>query len=90
MERAEGPQDIAERTFQFAVRVLKLVRALPRDAVGAVVARQLARCGTGIGSNIEEAQDAHTKKEFIRKMNIARRSPRNALLASNDSRSRPD
>jgi four helix bundle protein len=47
--------------------------------VGTVVARQLARCGTGIGSNVEEAQDAHTKKEFVRKMNIARGEARETL-----------
>ena len=74
-----GAHDIAERTFSFALRVLRLVRALPRDTVGAVVARQLARSGTGIGSNVEEAQDAHTKKEFIRKMNIARGEARETL-----------
>ncbi len=44
-----------------------------------VAARQLAKCGTGIGANVEEAQDAHTKKEFIRKMNIARGESREAL-----------
>ena len=61
------------------MRTINLVRSLPRDIAGTVVARQLARCGTGIGSNVEEAQDAHTKKEFIRKMNIARAEARETL-----------
>jgi four helix bundle protein len=73
------PRSIVERSYRFAIRIVKLVRALPRDSAGAVAARQLARCGTGIGANIEEAQDAHTKKEFIRKMNIARAEAREAL-----------
>jgi four helix bundle protein len=65
--------DINQRAFAFALRILKVVRALPRDVVGQIVARQLGRSGTGIGSNIEEAQGAHTKKEFAQKMNIARK-----------------
>jgi four helix bundle protein len=63
---------IQERSFAFAVRILKLTRALPRDVGGQIVARQIGRCGTGIGSNVEEAQGAQTRKEFARKMNIAR------------------
>lgn len=70
---ARHKPDISERAFAFALRILKLVRALPRDVVGQIVARQLGRSGTGIGGNVEEAQGAHTKKEFAQKMNIARK-----------------
>jgi len=72
-------KEIEERTFEFAVRIIGLVRALPRDRTGDVVAKQLARSGTGIGSNVEEAQDGQTRKEFIRKMNIARAEARETL-----------
>jgi four helix bundle protein len=65
-------RDIYERTYRFGVRVLKLVRTMPRDAAGQVVARQVARSGTGIGSNLEEAYSACSKREFVRKINIAR------------------
>lgn len=70
---ARHKPDINQRTFAFALRILKLVRALPRDVVGQIVARQVGRSGTGVGSNVEEAQGAHTKKEFAQKMNIARK-----------------
>ena len=64
--------DIYDRTYRFGVRILGLVKAMPRDVAGQVLARQLARSGTGIGSNLEEAQAACSKREFTRKVNIAR------------------
>ena len=48
--------DIQERSFAFAVRILRLVRALARDTGSQVIARQIARSGTSVGANIEEAQ----------------------------------
>lgn len=70
------PRDIAERTFHFALRILKVVRAVPADAGGYVIARQLARCGTAVGANVEEAQGLHTRKDFARRMNTARTEAR--------------
>ncbi len=75
----DGQPDIRERSFAFAVRVIKLVRALPRDTCGQVVARQIARSGTSVGANVEEAQASHSKKEFTRRMNIARSEARETL-----------
>lgn len=75
----DGAVDIHDRSFALAVRILKLVRALPNDTGGRTVARQLARSGTGIGANVEEAQGAHSRKEFARRMGIARSEAREAL-----------
>jgi len=72
----EQKPDIQGRSFAFAVRIMKLVRALPRDIAGYTVAKQLARSGTSVGANIEEAQASHSKREFIRRMNIARSEAR--------------
>ncbi len=74
-----GQPDIRDRTFRFAVRLVGLVRALSKDAVDLVIARQLARSGTSIGANVEEAQDAHSRADFIRRMNIARAEARETL-----------
>lgn len=73
------PPDILDRTFRFAVRVTKLVRALPKSVDGYVLAKQVMRSGTGIGANVEEAQGAHSKKDFARRMNIARAEARETL-----------
>ncbi len=76
---ASGSRDIEERTFQFAVRIVKLVNAIPRSVPGAVVARQLMRAGTSVGANVEEAQGSQSKKDFTRRMNIARSEAREVL-----------
>ncbi len=73
------PPDIVERTFRFAVRIVKLVTALPKSVAGGVMARQLMRSGTSVGANVEEAQGSHSKKEFARRMGIARSEAREVL-----------
>ena len=78
MEMA-GQHDIQERTFQFATRILRLVRYLPCDNAGLVVSRQLSRSGTSVGANVEEAQASHSRLEFVRRMNIARSEARETL-----------
>lgn len=69
--RKETPRDIHERAFEFAVRIVKLVRSLPNELAASVIARQIVRSGTGIGANVEEAQAGQSRKEFARKMTIA-------------------
>ena len=72
-------RDIEMRTFAFAVRVVKLVSAIPRSIAGNTLGRQLVRSGTSVGANVEEAQGAQSKKDFIRRMNIARAEARETL-----------
>ena len=72
-------RDIEERTFEFATRIVKLVNAAPRSTAGSVIARQVMRAGTSVGANVEEAQGAQSKKEFTRRMNIARAEARETL-----------
>ena len=75
----KGAPDIARRTYLFACRIVKLVRALPGDIASQVIARQLARSGTSVGANVEEAQGSHSRKEFARRMGIARSEARESL-----------
>ena len=63
--------DITERTLKFAVEIIKLSNKLPGNPSGFAIANQIVRSGTSIGANIQEAQDAISKKEFIHSMNIA-------------------
>jgi four helix bundle protein len=70
---------IKDRTFQFAVRIPNLVRALPRDIGEQVVGRQLARSGTSIGANVEKAQGVQSRRDFADKMTIARKEARETL-----------
>lgn len=73
------PPDIVKRSFHFAVRIVRLSKALPNCAAGNVIVRQLIRAGSGVGANVEEAQAASTKKEFARRMEIAQSEARESL-----------
>ncbi|MBY5956855.1 four helix bundle protein [Membranicola marinus] len=46
-----------------------------------VLSRQLLKSDTSFGANIEEAQGAQSKRDFIAKMQISERSKRNKVLA---------
>ncbi len=61
-------QNLEERTEDFALRVIRLHRALPKDDVARVIGKQLLRSGTSIGANYREASRARSKAEFIAKV----------------------
>ena len=62
---------VLEKSFHFAVRIVKLNRYLHDTKKEFVLSKQLLRCGTSIGANIAEAEQAQSKADFISKMNIA-------------------
>ncbi len=71
---------ILERSFEFAVRIVKLCRFLEKqDRVSRTLANQLLRSGTSVGANIEEAQAGQSKSDFIAKMSISRKEARETL-----------
>ena len=61
---------LGNRTKQFALRVIKLVEALPKNETCKVIGRQLLRCGTSVGANYRAANRARSTPEFIAKMGI--------------------
>ena len=72
--------DIVDRSFAFAVRVVRLCRFLEnQDRVSRTLANQLLWAGTSIGANIEEAQAGQSKADFTAKMAIARKEARETL-----------
>jgi four helix bundle protein len=64
------PDDLKKRTKQFALRVLKLVAALPKSLAGKTIGGQLVRAGTSVGANYRAACRARSKLEFIAKIGI--------------------
>lgn len=74
-----GGRDIEARTFRFAVAIVKMVKGMQSSIASNVLARQIMRAGTSVGANVEEAQGSSSKKEFIRRMNIARGEAREVL-----------
>ena len=63
-------EDLKKRTKQFALRVLKLVAALPDTVQGRTVGGQLVRAGTSVGANYRAACRGRSKAEFISKLGI--------------------
>jgi len=61
---------VAERLMDFAVRVGKVVDALPDTRLGRHVAGQLVRCGTSPVPNYEESCAAESRADFIHKRSI--------------------
>jgi len=67
---------IAERTFDFSLRIIELYKFLINNKKEYVMSKQLLRCGTSIGANTAEAQAAQSGKDFISKMSIASKEAR--------------
>jgi len=62
--------DLEERLLEYAVRVIRLVDALPATRAGRHVADQLLRCGTSPLANHGELQGAESRKDFIHKLGL--------------------
>jgi four helix bundle protein len=62
--------ELIRRTQEFALRVIRLVEALPAGTTGSVLGRQLLRCGTSVGASYRSACRAKSKADFINKLKI--------------------
>ncbi|NQV36887.1 MAG: four helix bundle protein [Candidatus Marinimicrobia bacterium] len=63
-------EELLERTFRFGVNILQFLNTVPRNDILRVPVHQLAKSGTSIGANYEEAQAAESKKDFAHKIGI--------------------
>jgi len=64
------PRDLQQRTKRFALRVMKLVAALPKTIEGRAIATQLIRCGTSVAANYRAACRSRSKAEFVARMGV--------------------
>lgn len=62
---------IENKSFDFAVRIVKLYKFLYEQKKEFTLSKQLLRSGTSIGANITEAQQAQSKADFVSKISIA-------------------
>jgi four helix bundle protein len=80
MQNAEcRTMKIQERAFNFACRIVRMHRVLARDRTARRLADQLLDAGTSIGANLEEAEAAHSKPDFIAKCRISLKEARETL-----------
>lgn len=74
------PKDIKERTFNFAVSVVRFCQEkIERPGVMRTLAGQLLRAGTSIGANAEEAQAGQSRADFVSKYAIALKEARETI-----------
>jgi four helix bundle protein len=62
--------DLKKRTKLFALRILKLVAALPKTIAGRTIGGQLARSGTSVAANYRASCRARSKAEFISRLGV--------------------
>jgi four helix bundle protein len=62
---------LKEKSYAFALQIVKLYRYLAQEKREFVLSKQLLRSGTSIGANIEEANQAESRMDFIHKLSIA-------------------
>jgi len=63
-------EELRDRTKAFAVRIVRLYRALPYRTDADVLGKQLLRCGTAVAANYRAACRARSKAEWIAKIGI--------------------
>jgi four helix bundle protein len=76
MNKEKKPNIIAEKSFLFAVRIVKLYQHLSEKKKEFVLSKQILRSGTAIGKNVEEAEGAISKADFSNKISIAYKEAR--------------
>ena len=69
-ERMET-RDLKQRTQEFALRVIRMVRVLPKSQEARVIRNQLLRSATSVGANYRSAQRGKSKADFIAKLAVA-------------------
>lgn len=71
--------NLEKRTTEFAKKVVKLCRLLPKDSINNRITGQLAGCSGSVGANYREANDALGKKDFILRMKISRKEAKETI-----------
>lgn len=69
---------IQSKSYAFAIRIVNVYKYLVQDKNEYVLSKQLLRCGTSIGANVEEAIGGQSKKDFVAKLGIAYKEAREA------------
>jgi four helix bundle protein len=67
---------LLEKSFAFAVRVVKAYKYLAEEKKEFILSKQFLRSGTSIGSNSEEAVGGQSKADFVSKLSVAYKEAR--------------
>lgn len=67
---------IQKKSFNFAIRVVKVYKHLKQNKNEFILSKQLLRSGTSIGANVEEAIGGQSKNDFSSKLSVAYKEAR--------------
>ena len=67
---------VATKSYNFALRIIKLCKHLTQEQREFVLAKQVLRSGTSIGANVEEALGGQSKADFRHKLSITLKEAR--------------
>jgi four helix bundle protein len=65
-----SPEEFKRRAFEYGVRIVRLVQALPKKDSARDLGRQLLRAGTSVGANYRAAARARSRADFVAKLGI--------------------
>jgi len=75
----ESQSVIVQKSYRFALEIIKIYKFLKVEFNEFVLSKQILRSGTSIGANINEAQSAESKSDFVHKMSISLKEARETL-----------
>jgi four helix bundle protein len=64
------PEELRERTKQFAIRIVKMFRSLPRTEEARVLGRQVLRSGTSVAANYRAVCRSRSRADFVSKLAV--------------------
>jgi len=79
MTQAPKPKkeyDLEERTAKFGKEIIKFCKDMPKNEITKPIINQLVKCGTSVGANYSEADDAESKADFRHKIGICKKESR--------------
>ena len=77
VEYSRYGQDIRDRSFRFACRIVEFCKhLLDESGVARILAPQILRCGTSVGANLEEARGGESRRDFLSKCRISLKEAR--------------
>jgi len=76
LENASKKYDLEERTAKFGEDIIRFSNKVPKTSVTSPLITQLVKCGTSIGANYCEADDAESGQDFRHKIGICKKEAR--------------
>jgi four helix bundle protein len=64
------PEQLKARTKQFAIRIVRVFKSLPKNDEARIIGKQLLRSGTSVAANYRAVCRSRSKAEFISKMSV--------------------